>query len=152
MDRKVSRISRSAMLVVLALAGTGVALPSLADDGVIVLTREVQPRIATRPALIPDPNPSTVNANVSPIVHRALDSYELSDKDFAGVASGSGIQRLILPDGHLPGLGVSNADAAQGLPGMNGGSTGGAGSGIANQVNRSLQQGLAPLKILTGGR
>ncbi|MCM2329895.1 hypothetical protein SAMN05216229_106213 [Geopseudomonas sagittaria] len=152
MDRNASRISRSALLATLVLSSLGAAIPAYAADGIIVITRDVQPRIATRPALVPDPDPRTVNANPSSTVIRATSSYELTDADFAGVTSGSSLQRQMLPGGQLPGLGNSSQASAHGLPGMRAGQGGGAGSSVSNQINRSLQQGLAPLKILTGDR
>ncbi|MNE40274.1 hypothetical protein D3C80_1342730 [compost metagenome] len=112
----------------------------------------MQPRIATRPALIPDPNPRTVNANPSSTVIKATNSFELSDADFAGVTSGSSLQQQIIPNGQLPGFSSSSQASSHGLPGMRAGQGGGAGSSVSNQINRSLQQGLAPLKILTGDR
>ncbi|MOA37725.1 hypothetical protein D3C78_1593460 [compost metagenome] len=99
--------------------------------------------------MVPDPNPVTVNANRSDDVTRL--TGELSDTDYANVTSGSSLQRQIMPGGHL--LGMDNS-ATQGLSGNNGlGAQGGStsGSGISNTVNRGLQQGLAPLRILTGG-
>ncbi len=152
MDRKASRISSSAMLLTIALTGAGAVTPALCADGVIVLTRDVQPRVATRAPLTPDPNPHAVDANVSPTVHRALGSYELSDQDFAGISSGAGLQRQAMPGGQLPGLGASSGEAGRSLPNMRAGHSGGAGASISNQVTRSLQQGLAPLKAITGDR
>ncbi len=140
------------MLVMLVLSGMGVTIPALSADGVIVITRDVQPRVATRPTLVPDPNPNAVNANSSSTVIRATNSYELNDADFAGITSGSSLQRQILPSGQLPGLSNSSQVSSHGLPGMRSGQGGGAGSSVSNQINRSLQQGLAPLKILTGDR
>lgn len=152
MDRNASTFARTLSFILLVSLGYGMAPASRADDGIIVLTRPVQPQTATRPVLAPAPNPRTANANTSPAVDRAVNTFELSDSDFARVTSGSGLQRQILPDGQLPGLGTSGASAAQGLPGMSAGRSGSAGSGISNQVNRSLQQGLAPLKMLSGDR
>lgn len=140
------------MLAMLVLSGIGGAIPAYAADGIIVITRDVQPRVATRPALIPDPNPRTVNANPSSTVIRATNSYELSDADFAGITSGSSLQRQMLPGGQLRGLSSSSQTSSHGLPGMRAGQGGGAGSSVSNQINRSLQQGLAPLKLLTGDR
>ena len=152
MDRNASRISRTAILAMLVLSGIGSAMPAYAADGIIVITRDVQPRVATRPALVPDPNPRTVNANPSSTVIRATNSYELNDADFARITSGSSLQRQMLPGGQLPGLSNSSHASSHGLPGMRAGQGGGAGSNVSNQINRSLQQGLAPLKILTGDR
>lgn len=152
MDRNASRISRPALLAMLMLSAMGAAIPAHSADGIIVITRDVQPRVATRPALLPDPNPRTVNANPSSTVIRATNSIELTDADFAGVTSGSSLQRQMLPNGQLPGLSNSAQASSHGLPGMRAGQGGGAGSNVSNQINRSLQQGLAPLKILTGDR
>ena len=152
MDRNASRISRTAILAMLVLSGIGSAMPAYAADGIIVITRDVQPRVATRPALVPDPNPRTVNANPSSTVIRATNSYELNDADFARITSGSSLQRQMLPGGQLSGLSNSSQASSHGLPGMRAGHGGGAGSNVSNQINRSLQQGLAPLKILTGDR
>lgn len=152
MDRNASRIFRTAILAMLVFSGVGLASHAFSADGIIVITRDVQPRVATRPAPVPDPNPHTVNANPSSTVIRATNSYELSDSDFAGITSGSSLQRSMLPGGQLPGFSGSSQGASQGLPGMRAGHGGGAGSNISNRVNRSLQQGLAPLKILTGDR
>lgn len=140
------------MLAMLVLSGIGAGIPAYAADGIIVITRDVQPRVATRPALVPDPNPRTVNANPSSTVIRATNSYELNDADFARVTSGSSLQRQMLPGGQLPGLNTPSQATSHGLPGMRAGQGGGAGSNVSNQINRSLQQGLAPLKILTGDR
>ena len=108
--------------------------------------------VATRPPQRPATKPRTVNANPSSTVIRATNSFELTDADFAGVTSGSTLQRQMLPNGQLPGLSNSTQASSHGLPGMRAGQGGGAGSNVSNQINRSLQQGLAPLKILTGDR
>lgn len=151
MDRKASRISRSAMLLTIALTGAGAVTPALCADGVIVLTRDVQPRVATRTPLAPDPNPNTVSAKAA-MGNRTMAATELSDGDFASISSGAGLQRQVMPGGQLPGLGASSGEAGRGLPNMRAGHSGGAGASISNQVNRSLQQGLAPLKAITGDR
>jgi hypothetical protein len=152
MDRKPSRISPSATLAMLLSAAMGLAMPAQAADGVIVISRDVHPRLINTPTRIPDPNPRTANANPSETVIRATHAYELTDADFARVTSGSSVQQQILPGGQLPGLGNPAKGTAQGLPIMRAGTGGGAGSNVSNQINRSLQQGLAPLKILTGDR
>lgn len=152
MDRKPSPIFHSAMLAILLSAATGLVLPAQAADGVIIISRDVHPRLVNTPTRIPDPNPRTVNANPSETVIRATHSYELTDADFARVTSGSGVQQQILPGGQLPGFGNPAQGASHGLPTLRAGAGGGAGSNVSNQINRSLQQGLAPLKILTGDR
>jgi len=122
----------------------------LAGDGTIVLQRQVQPRVATRPTDIPDPNPVTVNPNISDQVVRQTGNAELSDSEFAGITSGSTLERHILPGGTL--VGMDNG-ANQTLSGstMGAGAAGG-GAGISNSVNRTVQQGLSPLRMLTGDR
>lgn len=141
------------MLASLALSSLAIAIPAFSADGIIVINRDVQPRIATRPTLVPDPNPQTVNVNPSATVIRSTNAYELSDNDFAGITSGASLQGGVLSGGQLPGLSAV-PNATQSLQNMSGGRTGGSvgGTNISNQVNRSLQQGLAPLKILTGDR
>ncbi|WP_259754799.1 hypothetical protein [Pseudomonas sp. GCEP-101] len=124
--------------------------PAHAGDGTIVLQRQVQPRVATRPTDIPDPHPVTVNPNISEQVVRQTGNAELSDSDFAGVTSGSSLQRHILPGGQL--VGMDNG-ANQSLNGNSlGAGAAGGGAGIANSVNRTVQQGLSPLRMLTGDR
>lgn len=119
-----------------------------AGDGVIVIQREVQPRIATRPTMRPDPNPVTVNTNMSREVNAAVNT-ELSDGDIAGINTGSSVTRLMMPDGNLRGLSAVTGSA---LPGVSAGHSGGAGGGISNTVNSALSQGLAPLQMMTGGK
>lgn len=139
------------LLVTLAcgVASTTLCPIVQAGDGTIVLQRQVQPRVATRPTDIPDPNPITVNPNISDQVVRQTGNAELSDSDFAGVTSGSTLERHILPGGTL--VGMDNGSNQS----LNNGSLGGgmgAGGGISNSVNRTVQQGLSPLRMLTGDR
>ncbi|MHC6225486.1 hypothetical protein ACYU03_12050 [Pseudomonas sp. X10] len=119
-------------------------------NGVVVLTRDVQARQAARKTGTPDPYPTTVNTNPSERV--MAQTNELSDGDFANVASGSTVNRVIMPDasGNIRGLGTAQTQ----LPGMAGGSGPGAASGnnISNTVNQNVQRGLAPLQILTRGQ
>jgi len=119
-----------------------------AGDGTIVIQREVQPRVAYHPTLRPDPNPVTVNTNVSSMVNGAVNT-ELSDGDIAGISSGNRITHVLMPDGNLRGL--SSTSSAQ-LSGMSMGHGGGSGSGISNTVNQALTQGLAPLHMMSGGQ
>ncbi|HEF4759955.1 TPA: hypothetical protein SAN82_002385 [Pseudomonas putida] len=128
--------------------GSGVSLPVQADNGIIIITRDVQPRMATRPPVIPDPNPTTVNANPSQQILRQTN--ELSDGDFAGVTSGTGISGLVNQGGtgNLAGN-ITNQTQLTNLPG---GRSGNGGSGIANMVNSSVQRGLGALNIMTGDR
>lgn len=115
-------------------------------DGVIVLTRDVQPFAVGNPPMHPDPNPTTVNAN--PAVRITSASRELSDGDFASVSSGTSIARSIIPNGNsLPGLNTTN-----GLPGMSGGHGGGSGGTVSNTISRSIEQGMSPLTALSQGK
>lgn len=121
-------------------------------DGTIVIQRTVQPRIATRPTMVPDANPITVNPNISPQVSATMATTELDDGEFAQITTGSSLTQQILPGGNLPGMN-NTAGNMQSMPGVSGGSLPGAsGSSISNQVNGAVKQGLAPLQILTGGR
>lgn len=135
-------------LVMIGCVSTAsISLPVLAaDDGVIVIQRTVQPHVATRPLMRPDPNPTTVNANVSSQVTGALSSGELSDGDFASITSGATISHLLMPSGTLRGL--DSVD--RGLPGLDAAHSGGATGGIAGTITNSISQGLAPLHMMTG--
>ncbi|AYG45269.1 hypothetical protein DV532_13590 [Pseudomonas sp. Leaf58] len=121
------------------------SLTAQADKGIIIITRDVQTRNATVPPLIPDPNPTTVNAN--PSAHVLKQTNELSDGDFANISSGAGISNLITQQTNNLG---GNLNQTQ-LPNLSGGRGTGSGNGISNMVNSSVQRGLAPLQILTGG-
>lgn len=143
------------MLAGCALGASLIAAQAQAEgNGVVVLTRDVHTRPAIRQER-PDPDPTTVNTNASSRIVSQTNN-ELSDGDFANVASGSTINRVLLPDaggvrglnttsGTLPGMGVTS-----GIGG--GGSGGGAGSGISNRVGGAISNGLAPLQMLTGGK
>ncbi|MCY1274721.1 hypothetical protein D9M68_205180 [compost metagenome] len=142
-----------------------VAAPAHSQDGIIVLQRTLQPRIATHPTDRPDPHPTVVNANTSRQVVSTINGSlgstgvngELGDADFAGVTSGSGIRSMIMPGGNLVGLGAgqpahnTNPQNITGEAiGHSGG--GGVGGGIANTVNSTVQRGLSPLQMLGGGK
>ncbi|MCW8279155.1 hypothetical protein IMF27_29785 [Pseudomonas sp. PCH199] len=135
------------LLLIGCAVGSSVCLPVQADNGIIIIKRDVQPRMATRPPMIPDPNPTTVNANPSKYV--LGQTNELSDGDFAGVASGAGISRLVTQNTNNLGGNVTNQTQ---LTNMSGGRSGNSGNGIANMVNSSVQQGLGALKVITGDR
>ncbi|SPO69528.1 conserved exported protein of unknown function [Pseudomonas sp. JV241A] len=124
-----------------------VSLPVQAENGIIVITRDVQPRNAMRPPLVPDPYPVTVNTN--PSAHVIKQTNELSDGDFASISSGAGITPLITQQTNN--LGGNFGNQTQ-LPNLAGGRSGGSGNGISNMVNSNIQKGLAPLQILTGGQ
>nr|WP_283777218.1 hypothetical protein [Pseudomonas nunensis] len=134
------------MLIGCAL-GSSVSLPVQADNGIITIKRDVQTRNATIPPLIPDPHPTTVNANPSKQI--LTQTNELSDGDFAGVASGAGISNLVTQNTNNLGGNISNQQQLSNLPA---GRSGNSGSGIANMVNSNVQQGLGALKIITGDR
>ena len=53
------------LLLIGCALGSSVCLPVQADNGIIIIKRDVQPRMATRPPMIPDPSPTTANANPS---------------------------------------------------------------------------------------
>lgn len=145
------------MLAGCALGASLVAVQAqAAGNGVVVLTRDVHTRPAVRQDR-PDPSPLTVNINESNRIVTQTNN-ELSDGDFASVASGSTVNRMLLPDGGgvrgvntvpstLPGMGGGN--------GLGGGAAtggGGAGAGISNRVGGAIGAGLAPLQMLTGGK
>ncbi|WEK07240.1 MAG: hypothetical protein P0Y51_18145 [Candidatus Pseudomonas colombiensis] len=116
-------------------------------NGVIVLNRTVQAHPYSRPALQPDPNPITVNANPSSRITGSTGN-ELSDGDIAGVSSGALIRNQVIPGGSSAGLNV--VTNPNGLPGMASGHGGGSGGSISGSINRSLSTGLAPLNNIGG--
>lgn len=118
-------------------------------DGTIVLSRDVHPHPVGTPPMRPDPNPTTVNADVSARVLQVTQGNELSDGDFAGVTSGTSINRLLMSDGATL-RGFSNNSS--GLPGMSSGQGSSSGAGISGQVNRSVQQGMGALNALGRGQ
>ncbi|MDR0208812.1 MAG: hypothetical protein LBJ33_06545 [Pseudomonas putida] len=134
-------------LLVGCVLGSCLSLPVQADNGIIVITRDVQPRMAIRAPVAPDPNPTTANAN--PSAHILRQTNELSDGDFASITSGTGISSLITQQTTNLGGAISNQNQ---LPNMAAGRGTGSGNGISNMVNSSVQRGLAPLQILTGGK
>lgn len=135
------------LLLIGCALGSSVCLPVQADNGIIIIKRDVQPRNAVVPPMVPDPKPTTVNANPSQQI--LSQTHELSDGDFANVASGAGITRLVAQGTNNLGGNISNQSQLSNLPA---GHSGNAGSGIANMVNSNVQQGMGALKILTGDR
>lgn len=112
-----------------------------AGEGDVIISRDVQPRIATRAALVPDPNPLSVNPGRSVVNATA----ELGDSDFASVSSGLALPQQLLGNAlgnHL------QAPLQPSIPGLGAAHGGGSGNGVAAQVNRSVQQGLRPLQML----
>ena len=119
-------------------------------NGVIVLDRDVQPIPIGRNGG-KDPYPTTVNANPSARINQTLSSTELSDGDFAEIASGSSIRgNMNTPTSNLPG--ENTLTNTNDLPGMRTGTGGGAGGSISNTVNRAMSTGLAPLTRMAGGQ
>ncbi|MDB5996021.1 MAG: hypothetical protein JWP42_3157 [Pseudomonas sp.] len=142
-DRSIFRL----LLIGCAL-GSGVCLPVQADNGIIVIKRDVQTRNATVAPVIPDPNPTTANANPSKYV--LGQTNELSDGDFANVASGAGISRLVSQGNNTNFNGnISNQNQLSNMPG---GRSGNGGNGIANMVNSSVQRGMGVLNVIAGDR
>lgn len=136
---------------VLTIGALIIATDLCAGDGTIVIQREVQPRVAVRPTMVPDPNPVSVNPNVSAQVNRQLRGLELDDGDFAHITSGNRLGGSALAEGQLPGIDSSASHGAR-LPGLSSGKGASGGNNISSQVNRSVQRGLAPLQNLSGGR
>ena len=135
------------LLLIGCALGSSVCMPVQADNGIIIIKRDVQPRMATRAPVMPDPSPTTANANPSKEI--LAQTSELSDGDFASVASGSSITRLVAQGTSNLSGNITNQTQLSNLPA---GRSGNAGGGIANMVNSSVQQGLGALKVITGDR
>ncbi|UVL01652.1 hypothetical protein [Pseudomonas sp. B21-047] len=135
------------LLLIACVVGSGLTQPAQAENGIIIITRDVQTRNAVIPPMIPDPTPTTVNANPSAQILRQ--THELSDGDFASISSGAGISALVNQQTNNLGSNLTNQTQ---LPNLAGGRGSGSGNGISNMVNSSVQRGLAPLQILTGGK
>ncbi|WP_420234432.1 hypothetical protein ACN079_09210 [Pseudomonas sp. ABY48] len=142
--------SLTCLLLIGCAASTTLSLPVQAEgNGIIVLNRDVQP-IAIGRNGGKDPYPTTVNANPSERINQATASTELSDGEFAAVASGSSIRNTLNPNTSVQGLNV--VTNPNGMPGMSAGHGGGSGGAISGTINRSLSSGLAPLGRLAGGQ
>ncbi|UZD93065.1 hypothetical protein LOY64_17130 [Pseudomonas corrugata] len=142
--------SLTVLLLIGCAASALLSLPVQAEgNGVIVLNRDVQPVHIGRNGG-KDPYPTTVNANPSDRISQATISTELSDGEFASVASGSSIRNTLNTNTSVQGLNV--VTNPNGMPGMNAGHGGGSGGVISGTINRSLSSGLAPLGRLAGGR
>ncbi|MGB8973078.1 MAG: hypothetical protein WCC62_11140 [Pseudomonas capeferrum] len=135
------------LLLIACIVGSGLTQPAQAENGIITITRDVQTRNAVIPPMIPDPTPTTVNAN--PTAQILRQTHELSDGDFASISSGAGISALVNQQTNNLGGNLTNQTQ---LPNLAGGRGSGSGNGISNMVNSSVQRGLAPLQILTGGK
>lgn len=143
--------SLTCLLLIGSAASALISVDAQAEgNGVIVLNRDVQPIPIGRNGG-KDPYPTTVNANPSARINQTLSSTELSDGDFASVASGSSIRgNMSTPSSNLPGM--NTLTNQNGLPGMRTGSGGGSGASISNTVNRAMSTGLAPLTRMAGGQ
>tara|TARA_R110002020_G_scaffold31036_8_gene97307 strand:- start:3140 stop:3550 length:411 start_codon:yes stop_codon:yes gene_type:complete len=132
------------------------ATPSqlVAADGDIILIRQVQPRAAARPPVVPDPNPRVVNPKPSTYIGEDLQMRsmpgELNDNDFAAVTSGTRMtQQMLTPLSQGHHSSTSGAANHSSIAGNNPvGHSGSALGSIDGQVNRSIEQGLRPLHIL----
>lgn len=141
-------------LILGLLCLSGAAPCALAADGDIILTRDVQPRVATRPPLVPDPNPTSINVSPHQQVNRQtrdIDQLpgEVSDSDFANINSGLSQPNRLLGTDNPQGLpGAQQHQPGAGAPSHGNGALS---SGIAGQINRTMQQGLRPLQNLNMG-
>lgn len=129
--------------------------PAYAAGGDIIISREVQPRVATRQELVPDPNPQLVNPDQSTQIRDNLRSgrnaMEVTDSDFANVTTGTSLGRglQIFTQHGDPTTGAMQSRSGLGITGsVGGGQAGGSSARIGNDVNRSVQQGLRPLQNL----
>ncbi|THF29180.1 hypothetical protein E5170_18430 [Pseudomonas atacamensis] len=143
--------SLTCLLLIGSAASALISVSAQAEgNGVIVLNRDVQPIPIGRNGG-KDPYPTTVNANPSARINQTLSSTELTDGDFASVASGSSTRgNMTTPSSNLPGM--NTLTNQNGLPGMRTGSGGGSGASISNTVNRAMSTGLAPLTRMAGGQ
>ena len=133
-------------LLIGCIASLVVSLNAQAEgNGVIVLNRDVQPHHFGRDGG-KDPYPTSVNANPS-----ARINGELSDGDFANVASGAAFRGNA--NQHMGGMqGLNVVTNPNGMPGMTAGHQGGSGGAISGTINRAMSSGLAPLGRLAGGQ
>ncbi|UJJ33305.1 hypothetical protein HV822_02035 [Halopseudomonas maritima] len=123
-----------------------------AADGDIIIQRQVQSRIATRAPLLPDPNPEIVN----PGTDARRMAAEMSDADFANVASGAALRGHYVESQITQGLvpnhsGSVLAGPQSGTQTVGGGGGGGgavSGPAISGTINQSIKQGLGPLNAI----
>ena len=145
------------------LFGTALAIalnaPVYSDNGLIVITREVQPRAATRKELAPDPHPLTVQAGLPQSANSAINSSELDDSEFAHINTGLSVSNRVLT-GQTNRLSSSSSmtkSGGNGIPGLGaaigGDAAGGRGAtgGISGRVNGAVQTGLRPLQNMSMG-
>lgn len=133
-------------LLASCVLSASISLPSHAGDGVIVTGRTVQGHMYGRNYL-PDPYPTTANANPSKEINSAL-TGELSDRDIGGISSGSSLARSIQPNGSLSGLGATQNSMSTLGAGAAAGHGAGSGSNMGGQISDSIQRGMAPLNNL----
>ncbi len=146
-NRMISDVFCSALLLLVQLPGSALQ----AADGDVIISRDVQPRAATRAPLVPDPNPRAVNASPNHYMSGGLlGGVELDDQDFAAIRTGSELtQHLLAPQSNS--LTAPSASSHSRLPGLAPGHAGGnATAGVGAQINRSVQQGLRPLQMQGG--
>lgn len=128
----------------LCLSGFSQFVP--AEGGDIIISREVQPRSATRSPLTADPNPTSINPGALTL-RNAPDSRELSDGEFASISSGS---TLSIPLRSLQPQTDSTSAQLQRLPTSTAISGGAGGGRMEGSISRSIDQGLRPLQRLGG--
>jgi len=125
---------------------TSVLQFSFADGGDIIVSRDVKPRVATRAPLVPDPNPLAVNASPNHYLPSGLLGGEVSDMDFASTSSGSTLPAHLLQPQQVVHRTLQQNSLSR-LPSLSAGHQGrGSPASLSNQINRSVQQGLAPLQ------
>ncbi|WP_341304948.1 hypothetical protein [Pseudomonas sp. TMP25] len=127
--------------------------PLCAENGLIVITRDVQPRAATREPLAPDPHPLTVQAGLPRTA-----SNELNDNDFAHINTGLSVSDSALTR-QTNSLSSSNSmtqSGGNGVPGLGtaigGNATGSTAGGLSGRVNGAIQTGLRPLQKMSLGQ
>lgn len=124
--------------------------PLHAENGLIVITRDVQPRAATREPLAPDPHPLTVQAGLPRTA-----SNELDDSDFAHINTGMSVADSALTR-QTNSISSMTQSGSNGMPGLGaaigGNATGGATGGISGRVNGALETGLRPVQQMGLGQ
>jgi len=140
------------LFLLASVASSVISLEVQAEgDGVIVLQREVQAVHFGRNGG-KDPYPTTVNANPSARIDSTLNSTELSDGDFANIASGKSIAVNNINKNNPGFQGLNTVTNPNGMAGMGAGHQGGSGNAISGTINRAMSSGLAPLGRLAGGQ
>lgn len=153
-----STLAGGCFTILMGLVALSLPTSLLAASGDILLFRDVQPRAATRPPLVPDPNPKVVNPKPSTHVGEDMQIRqvqmpgELNDGDFAAVTSGLRLSQQVLSpsvqstSANTTGL-INHSSVAGNNPvGHAGGTLG----NVEGQVTRSISQGLRPLQMLQG--